>query len=607
MVDSQIPATNLLMETRFGNASVVRSPRGVPRYYLEAFHDGLHKYALLQAADRNVLANKAQAIALQWNTAGQKQTAAHDRIRRTHDAKESRRLHLENQKELAQERTAEAQQLLDSLRNTLVRGIEIDPSLDWEALKNKAPFPTLAPVRPVPPTPPLYQQFPVQPLPSDYKYHPQLSILDKLLASRKTAKLAELASQLQTDFSVWERACRDVTAHNQATFESYRALCSKQDGQHALELSQWTSDKGRYEEELAQQSREIDQARDRYLAKSPESVIDYCEQVLSRSDYPSCISRKFDFEWNAETGMLLLNCQLPAPEDLPTLSEIKYVQTTDTFKEIILSETQTAKLYDDLVYQIVLRTLHELFESDATRAISAIVLNGIVTSTDKSTGNQATACILSVQASRDPFLTINLAMVDPKACFRQLRGVGSPKLHSVTPVAPIVELSRDDKRFVPSHAVAENLNVGSNLATMDWEEFEHLIREIFAKEFSSRGGEVKVTQASRDGGVDAIAFDPDPITGGKIVIQAKRYAYTVGVSAVRDLYGTLMNEGATKGILVTTSDYGPDAHEFAKGKPISLLNGANLLHLLEKHGTGAHINLSEARKLAHERVAKMGD
>ena len=61
-----------------------------------------------------------------------------------------------------------------------------------------------------------------------------------------------------------------------------------------------------------------------------------------------------------------------------------------------------------------------------------------------------------------------------------------------------------------------------------------------------------MTQASRDGGVDAIAFDPDPIRGGKIVIQAKRYAYTVGVSAVRDLYGTLMNEGATKGILVTT-------------------------------------------------------
>ena len=96
--------------------------------------------------------------------------------------------------------------------------------------------------------------------------------------------------------------------------------------------------------------------------------------------------------------------------------------------------------------------------------------------------------------------------------------------------------------------------------------------------------------------MDAIAFDPDPISGGKIVIQAKRYTKTVGVSAVRDLYGTTMNEGASKGILVTTADYGPDAYKFASGKPITLMNGSNLLHLLEKHGMNAVINLAEARK-----------
>ena len=39
-------------------------------------------------------------------------------------------------------------------------------------------------------------------------------------------------------------------------------------------------------------------------------------------------------------------------------------------------------------------------------------------------------------------------------------------------------------------------------------------------------------------------------------------------SAVRDLYGTMMNEGANKGILVTTAGYGPDAFTFAKDKLI---------------------------------------
>jgi restriction system protein len=42
---------------------------------------------------------------------------------------------------------------------------------------------------------------------------------------------------------------------------------------------------------------------------------------------------------------------------------------------------------------------------------------------------------------------------------------------------------------------------------------------------------------------------------------------------VRDLYGTMLNEGASKGILVATSSYGPDAYEFAKDKPLELIDG----------------------------------
>jgi len=139
---------------------------------------------------------------------------------------------------------------------------------------------------------------------------------------------------------------------------------------------------------------------------------------------------------------------------------------------------------------------------------------------------------------------------------------------------------------------------------MDWVDFENLIRELFEKEFSKNGGEVKITQASRDGGVDAIAFDPDPIRGGKNVIQAKRYTKVVGVSAVRDLYGTVHNEGANKGILVTTSTYGPDAYEFAKGKPLTLLSGSELLSLLGQHGHRAKIDLKEAKALAAAKIAR---
>jgi len=120
-------------------------------------------------------------------------------------------------------------------------------------------------------------------------------------------------------------------------------------------------------------------------------------------------------------------------------------------------------------------------------------------------------------------------------------------------------------------------------------EFESLITNLFSR----MGLDTKLTQPSRDGGVDCVAFDSRPILGGKVIIQAKRYKNTVGVSAVRDLFGTLHNEGASKGILVTTSGFGKAAYDFANGKPIELITGSNLLYLLkESAGVDAKIEIS---------------
>lgn len=241
----------------------------------------------------------------------------------------------------------------------------------------------------------------------------------------------------------------------------------------------------------------------------------------------------------------------------------RFIVSTGEIKTTSVSQAEQKRLYDSLCYQIALRTVHELFEADLVTNFDAILFNGVVDQIDPASGNRKETTILSALFSREEFQNVNLANVDPKACFKGFKGVSAASLIGVVPIAPVMEMNRDDDRFIEEKTVASNVQSDLNLAAMGWEDFEHLVREIFAKEFSSRGGEVKVTQSSSDGGVDAIAFDPDPISGGKIVIQAKRYTNTVGVSAVQDLYGTVMNEGANKGILVTTSNYGPDAYKFA--------------------------------------------
>ena len=367
--------------------------------------------------------------------------------------------------------------------------------------------------------------------------------------------------------------------------------------QHDASVKQWDEKQKAFKEKQKTSNQAVEARKKEYESMEPGAIEDYCDIVLSSSEYPEEFPQDYQMDYNQDNKLLVLDYSLPSLEALPTLKEVKYIKSKQEMKETHISESARNKLYDSLIYQITLRTIHELYEADVVHAIDLVVFNGWVNSTDPATGQDVNACLLSVQAGKDEFLTLNLDKVEPKVCFKALKGVGSSKLHSLTPIPPIMQISREDSRFVDAYSVTGDLDAGYNLAAMPWEDFEHLIRELFEKEFVQGGGEVKVTQASRDKGVDAIAFDPDPIRGGKIVIQAKRYTNTVGVSAVRDLYGTVMNEGATKGILVSTSDYGPDAYEFASGKPLTLLNGGNLLHLREKHGHKARIDIKEAKRL----------
>ncbi|MBA3235826.1 MAG: restriction endonuclease [Chloroflexi bacterium] len=109
--------------------------------------------------------------------------------------------------------------------------------------------------------------------------------------------------------------------------------------------------------------------------------------------------------------------------------------------------------------------------------------------------------------------------------------------------------------------------------------YEHLIGELLR----AMGFTTTVTKASGDGGIDVEALNPDPVFGGRVIVQCKRYGGTVGSPPVRDLYGAMTDARAMKGLLVTTSDFSPDARRFAEGKPIELINGTQLRALLRQY------------------------
>ena len=542
-------------------------------YYIDCRHDGLGKYRRVTGRDQQEAALKAAMQERLWEEAWQRETNRRN-SRATRDAKTQQGLHA---RVAADQATHEAGELLEELNQVLVAGVSLKP-YSWYRLGVTAPFDKPAPIKP------RFLPSPVEP--SRAQFVIQRSQFDFLVPGRRAKKEAAEDQQYQTAKSGWQSACEKLSKEN-----------AERDAFFQKALEMWNAEKEQHAEQEQLLKKEMGALESQYRNGEETATQFFFSAVLANSNYPDIFPRTFDVAFMSDSGLLLINLDLPTPADLPKEKAYRYIASRGGTETTKYTDVFLRKLYESIIYQTALRSIYEVFSSDVASVVMIVVFNGIVDSIDPSNGIQSRKCIVSIQVERDEFKGINLASVDPKACFRKLKGVSTSALSELTPIRPVLTLDKNDERFVEAYGVADSIDDSTNLAAMDWQDFENLIRELFEKEFVSNGGEVKITRASRDGGVDAVAFDPDPIRGGKIVIQAKRYTNVVGISAVRDLFGTVQHEGAMKGILVTTATFGSDAYEFANHKPITLISGAELLGLLAKHGHKARIDIAEARML----------
>lgn len=113
-----------------------------------------------------------------------------------------------------------------------------------------------------------------------------------------------------------------------------------------------------------------------------------------------------------------------------------------------------------------------------------------------------------------------------------------------------------------------------SLLTLSWQEFEQFVGEAYRRQgyrVFERGG------AGADGGIDLELRSKDKT----LVVQCKRWrSRTIGVELVRELYGAMVGEGAHGAIFVTSGSFTPDAINFARDKPIKLVDGRELTEML---------------------------
>lgn len=391
-----------------------------------------------------------------------------------------------------------------------------------------------------------------------------------------------------------ERRNRQTEKLAEEALEKWAKASSAQEHAFALAKKEREKQVEEFEAAVRWEQERVRECYSRVGLPGEDGLLARIDLALRTARLPLFVPREGGSRFDAASGILIHEHRFP---DLSTVEWVKRVELKSGWATKQANQKEKREAASVTYPSLCLRLATEIVRLDDQGIIRAIAINGWAHYVEKSTGQRKLAYCASLFATKDQLTKIDISAVDPIVAFGALKGVAARSLE-LTPVAPILRLDMSDPRFVDAKEVLSKMSGGENLAAMDWEDFEHLCRELFERAFASSGGKVKVTQASRDLGVDAIIFDPDPLRGGKIVIQAKRYTNTVDVSAVRDLYGAVINEGAVKGILVTTSHFGPESYSFAKDKPLTLLNGNELLGLLDKHGYRFRINLTEAKGMA---------
>jgi restriction system protein len=482
----------------------------------------------------------AQAVTSQHRAevARLKAAAAYDR--------EDKRLYGEARAAEIADMNAALQHQIDGLETILADGLRSHPALNFEALKQN-PEAADAPYR---------QWERPEAAPDHSRYLPQApSGLGKLFSRAK-----------------YEQAVADADA-------GYARDLAEHQGREICRVREYEQAKLAFDASVTRQHADVDTFAAAYRGGDPQAVVAYSELVLGARQYPDGMIPAYKLAFVPESRQLVIEFELPTAAIVPAVKSYRYVKTSDTVTETARPVTQIRALYASVVAQLTLRTVGELFAADSAGHIDSVVFNGVVDTIDPGSGHPIRPCLITLRTTKETFEQLDLRQVEPLACLKHLSASVSKSPAELVPVRPVLEFSMVDPRFIAESDALSILDDRPNLLELTPTEFEVLVQNLFTK----MGLETKQTRPSRDGGVDCIAYDSRPILGGKVVIQAKRYKNTVGVSAVRDLFGTLQNEGASKGILVTTSGYGSASFDFARNKPIELLDGANLLYLLKMH------------------------
>ena len=128
-----------------------------------------------------------------------------------------------------------------------------------------------------------------------------------------------------------------------------------------------------------------------------------------------------------------MSVTVPEPSSIPTAKEYRYVKTKDEIVSTTLPAKERKERYANAVWQVALRTLHEIFEADRAAKIRSVALTVDLSTIAPATGRPERVPLAVVAADRDTFASFDLARVVPSATLSHLGAALSKSPFDLTP------------------------------------------------------------------------------------------------------------------------------------------------------------------------------
>ncbi|MCA9393730.1 MAG: hypothetical protein H6756_00350 [Candidatus Omnitrophica bacterium] len=349
-----------------------------------------------------------------------------------------------------EELTREAQQAAVDLEGLLINSLTEDDAVDWEAIKRQDSF-TVDPQNITGQQPPAFIRFAENGKPALFTrlYEPKQPQLAKVKKEFSIFKRIFNGKLIRAEFERrhkdWEVKIEEARRDNREREEAYH-----------IYLRAWEELKTQFEKEKADSNATLEDIRLRYQNKKPRAIEEYCDLVLNHSAYPDFFPHSWHLEYRSAEALLVVDYDLPVLDDLPSVAAYAYVKSEDQVIVRRHPAEYLRKLYDSVCYQVCLRTIHELFESDVIGAVDAVAFNGMVRVFKSDQNIKEIKVIMSVRAARDRFHDFDLTMVDPRATFKLLKGVSTDHLYENVPVRPVVTLARGDRREISENQLEQD-------------------------------------------------------------------------------------------------------------------------------------------------------